>query len=69
MLFETRFQVQTLIPLVTSNAFCLMSTTLMIIFIIPALFTILDNFNLTSLVREHREIAITVRSNTLAEQL
>jgi multidrug efflux pump subunit AcrB len=58
LLFETSPQAQVLIPLVTSISFGLIGTTLMIVFVVPAFYTILDDFDLTSLARErkaHRE--------------
>lgn len=67
LLFETSLQAQILIPLVTSIAFGLMGTTLMIIFIVPAFYTILDDFGLTSLARERRESATAARSSVPAE--
>jgi len=60
LLFETSPQAQVLIPLVTSITFGLIGTTLMIVFVVPAFYTILDDFGLTSLARErraHREAA------------
>lgn len=60
LLFETSPQAQVLIPLVTSISFGLIGTTLMIVFVVPAFYTILDDFGLTSLAAErraHREAA------------
>lgn len=54
LLFETSPQAQILIPLVTSIAFGLIGTTLMIVFIVPAFYTILDDLGLTSLARERK---------------
>ncbi|MCK7610697.1 efflux RND transporter permease subunit [Roseibium sediminicola] len=54
LLFETSPQAQVLIPLVTSISFGLIGTTLMIVFVVPAFYTILDDFGLTSLARERR---------------
>ena len=57
LLFETSVQAQILIPLVTSIAFGLLSTTLMLMFLVPAFYTILDDFGLTSLAAERRAAA------------
>jgi multidrug efflux pump subunit AcrB len=54
LLFETSPQAQVLIPLVTSISFGLIGTTLMIVFVVPAFYTILDDFGLTSLAAERR---------------
>lgn len=45
MLLETSLQAQILIPLATSLAFGLTVTTLIALFLVPALYTILDDFN------------------------
>ncbi|MEM8812275.1 MAG: efflux RND transporter permease subunit [Pseudomonadota bacterium] len=57
LLFETSPQAQVLVPLVTSIAFGLMATTLLIVFVVPAFYTILDDFGLTSLAAERRTAA------------
>jgi len=54
LLFETSTQAQVLIPLVTSISFGLLGTTLMIVFVVPAFYTVLDDFGLTSLAAERR---------------
>ncbi|MCV0428008.1 MAG: efflux RND transporter permease subunit, partial [Roseibium sp.] len=54
LLFETSPQAQILIPLVTSITFGLIGTTLMIVFTVPAFYTILDDFGLTSLAAERK---------------
>jgi len=54
LLFETSPQAQVLIPLVTSISFGLVGTTLMIVFVVPAFYTILDDFGLTSLAAERK---------------
>ncbi len=59
LLFETSLQAQVLIPLVTSIAFGLMATTLLMIFIVPAFYAILDDFGLTSLAAERRGQGVT----------
>lgn len=63
LLFETSPQAQVLVPLVTSISFGLIGTTLMIVFVVPAFYTILDDFGLTSLAverRAHREAVAEV---------
>ncbi|MEO9738467.1 MAG: efflux RND transporter permease subunit [Lentilitoribacter sp.] len=55
LLFETSAQAQVLVPLVTSIVFGLMATTLLIVFIVPAFYTILDDFGLTSLAAERKQ--------------
>ncbi len=57
LLFETSLQAQVLIPLVTSIAFGLLATTLLIIFVVPAFYAILDDFGMTSLAAERRRLA------------
>jgi len=57
LLFETSPQAQILIPLVASIAFGLIATTLLIVFVVPAFYTILDDFGLTSLAAERRKLA------------
>jgi len=54
LLFETSPQAQVLIPLVTSIAFGLIATTVLIVFVVPAFYTILDDFGFTALTRERR---------------
>ncbi len=49
MLFETSLQAQILIPLVASLAFGLLSATVLVLFIVPAFYTILDDMGLASL--------------------
>ncbi len=57
LLFETSPQAQVLVPLVTSIAFGLIATTLLIVFIVPAFYTILDDFGFTSLAAERKDRA------------
>ena len=52
LLFEQSLQAQVLVPLVTSMAFGLMASTLLVLFVIPTLYAILHDFGLTSLARE-----------------
>lgn len=54
LLFETSLQAQVLIPLVTSIAFGLMTTTVLVLLVVPAFYAILDDFGLTSLARDRR---------------
>ena len=49
LLSETSLQAQVLIPLVTSLAFGLMATTLLVLFLVPAIYTILDDFGLANI--------------------
>lgn len=46
LLFERSLQAQVLIPLITSIIFGLLATTLLVLFVVPALFCILDDFGL-----------------------
>lgn len=43
LLMETSLQAQVLVPLVTSLAFGLMATTILVLFIVPAVYTIVDD--------------------------
>ena len=54
LLFETSLQAQILIPLVTSIAFGLTVTTVLVLFVVPAFYAILDDFGLTSLARDRK---------------
>jgi hydrophobic/amphiphilic exporter-1 (mainly G- bacteria), HAE1 family len=49
ILAETSLQAQVLIPLVTSLAFGLMSSTLLVLVVVPAFYMVLDDFGLTTL--------------------
>ena len=49
LLAETSLQAQVLIPLVTSLAFGLMGTTLLVLFLVPAIYSILDDFGLANI--------------------
>ncbi len=46
ILSETSLQAQILTPLVTSLAFGLMATTVLVLFLVPAIYAILDDFGL-----------------------
>jgi multidrug efflux pump subunit AcrB len=52
LLTETSLQAQVLIPLITSLAFGLMASTLLILLLMPALYTIFDDFGWTKLPEE-----------------
>ncbi len=49
MLFETSLQAQILIPLVASLAFGLLSATVLVLFLVPAFYAIIDDFGLANL--------------------
>ena len=48
LLFERSLQAQILVPLVTSIVFGLLATTLLVLFVVPALYSILDDFGLST---------------------
>ncbi len=54
ILSETSLQAQILIPLVTSLAFGLLASTLLVLFVVPAFYAILDDFGLSTLAKERR---------------
>jgi multidrug efflux pump subunit AcrB len=56
LLLETSLQAQVLIPLVTSLAFGLIAASLISLFVVPAVYTIFDDFGISTLARERREI-------------
>ena len=49
LLSETSLQAQVLIPLVTSLAFGLMATTVLVLLLVPAIYSILDDFGLAKI--------------------
>ena len=49
MLFETSLQAQVLVPLVASIAFGLMASTFLVLFLVPAVYSILDDMGLATL--------------------
>lgn len=55
LLAETSLQAQILIPLITSLAFGLMASTLLVLFVVPSFYAILDDLGLSTLARERRE--------------
>lgn len=54
ILLETSLQAQILIPLVASLVFGLLYASLAVLFVLPALYSILDDFGLSTLARERR---------------
>jgi len=52
ILLETNLQAQILIPLVTSLAFGLLSASLMVLFVLPSIYAILDDLGLSTLAKE-----------------
>ena len=66
LLFETSTQAQVLVPLVTSITFGLIATTVMIVFVVPAFYTILDDLGLTSLAAERRKAETETETATPA---
>ncbi len=54
ILLETSLQAQILIPLVTSLAFGLTASAFVVLFVLPAIYAILDDFGLSTLARERR---------------
>jgi multidrug efflux pump subunit AcrB len=56
LLAETSLQAQVLIPLVTSLGFGLLASTMLVMFIVPAFYGILDDFGWTTLAAERREL-------------
>ena len=52
LLAERSLQAQVLIPLVTSIVYGLLASTVLVLLVVPALFSILDDFGWTSLTRE-----------------
>lgn len=55
LLFETSLQAQILIPLATSIVFGIASSTLLVLFVVPCVYTILEDFGLTNHVKEELE--------------
>ena len=72
---ETSLQAQVLIPLVTSLMFGLLSSTVMVLFVIPSFYLILDDLKLTAAHRAdagkghaHREAEAGAISKPASEQ-
>jgi len=57
ILVETSLQAQILIPLVASLVFGLLAAALIVLFVLPAIYTILDELGLSTLARERRILA------------
>ncbi len=57
ILSETSPQAQILIPLVTSLAFGLVASTILVLFVVPAIYAILDDYGLSTLAKERAEKA------------
>jgi multidrug efflux pump subunit AcrB len=55
LLLETSLQAQVLIPLVTSLAFGLVAASMISLFVVPAMYTIFDDFGVTTLARERKK--------------
>ena len=56
LLAETSLQAQILIPLATSLAFGLTTATLMALFLVPAIYCVLDDFNVLGAIHEEKEV-------------
>ncbi|WP_051340785.1 efflux RND transporter permease subunit [Azospirillum halopraeferens] len=63
MLFETSLQARILIPLITSIAFGLMVATLLIAFVVPAFYAVLDDLGLTAPAAERRALRRAARAS------
>ncbi|MEM8974007.1 MAG: efflux RND transporter permease subunit [Pseudomonadota bacterium] len=57
ILIETSLQAQVLIPLVTSLTFGLLSSTVLVLFVVPSLYLIFDDMGLTTVARDKRAVA------------
>lgn len=55
LLLEKSLQAQVLIPLAASIVFGLLASTLLVLLVVPSLYTILNDFKVTSIAREARE--------------
>ena len=56
LLIETSLQAQVLIPLVTSIAFGLLASTVLVLFVVPSLYLVLDDFGMTTIARDRRHV-------------
>ena len=54
ILIETSPQAQVLVPLVTSLSFGLLSSTILVLFVVPSLYLIFDDMGLTTVARDRR---------------
>jgi multidrug efflux pump subunit AcrB len=57
LLFEKSLQAQVLVPLVTSLAFGLMASTILVLLLVPSCYAILHDFGLTTVARDERRAA------------
>ena len=57
LLTETSLQAQVLIPLVTSLSFGLLTSTLLVLIMLPAMYTIFDDFGWTAKIESEEEVA------------
>ena len=55
ILTETSLQAQVLVPMVTSLTFGLLSSTFLVLFLVPAIYVILNDFGLTTLAKEKNQ--------------
>ena len=67
ILLETSLQAQILIPLVVSLVYGLATAGLVVLFILPAIYAVLDDFGLSTLARERREKLASENSAADAE--
>ncbi len=56
LLFETSLQAQIIIPLATSIVFGILSSTLLVLFVVPCLYTILEDFGLSKAMEQSTAI-------------
>ncbi|WP_285672815.1 efflux RND transporter permease subunit, partial [Paralimibaculum aggregatum] len=61
LLLETSLQAQVLIPLVTSLAFGLLASTVLVLVVVPAFYAVLDDLGVTTLAAERRARAAAGR--------
>jgi multidrug efflux pump subunit AcrB len=61
LLTETSLQAQVLIPLVTSLSFGLLTSTLLVLIMLPAMYTIFDDFGLTAKIELEGEVAAAIQ--------
>jgi multidrug efflux pump subunit AcrB len=52
LLFERSLQAQILVPLITSLAFGLLASTILVLIVVPSLYAILDDFGQSTLAKE-----------------
>jgi len=62
LLLEKSLQAQVLIPLATSIVFGLLSATVLVLFVVPALFSIFNDFGWTSMESEREKMAAPERA-------